>query len=92
MVKECQVEHFEWLEGVISLTANDNDLVEEVEAFEVGGEVSCRAFIPGDSPKVQVKLELPEDYMEFSVHPMSLKPQRKRAMLMLGEKLSEEGE
>lgn len=30
-------------------------------------------MVPGDHPKVQVKLALPDDYDQFSVHPMTLR-------------------
>jgi hypothetical protein len=33
--------------------------------LEVMGSVRVKALLPGDNPKVQVKLALPEDYDEF---------------------------
>lgn len=32
-----------------------------------------RALVPGDAPKIQVKLALPEDCDEFSAHPLCQK-------------------
>lgn len=37
-------------------------------ALEVFGEVRVKAMLPGDQPRVQVKLTLPDDYDEFEVH------------------------
>jgi hypothetical protein len=33
-----------------------------------------KALIPGDSPKIQVKMALPEDYDDFCIHPLCLRP------------------
>lgn len=48
-------------------------VVERLASIEVRGEVRVKALVPGDQPKVQVKLALPEDYDQFSVHPMTLR-------------------
>ena len=61
MVKDCQVELIETLFG-------DCDTNNNINWIEVMGEVNVRALIPGDNPKVQVKLALPEDYDEFTIN------------------------
>jgi len=48
---------------------------QEIESIQVLGEVNIRAMLPGDTPKVQVKVALPEDYDEFCVHNMCIRPQ-----------------
>ena len=53
----------------------DYELDQEIlEAIEVTGEVQVKALIPGDSPKVQVKLALPEDFDNFSLNPLCVRP------------------
>jgi hypothetical protein len=42
----------EWGEGVVRQDGED----EVVESLEVSGEVRLRSFLPGDTPKVQVKV------------------------------------
>jgi len=50
-----------------------NDKEEErIDAIEVSGEVRVKATIPGDFPKVQVKLALPEEFDDFRIHPLCL--------------------
>ena len=46
---------------------------EAITAIEVQGEVIVKALIPGDSPKVQVKLALPEDFDDFCIHPLCIR-------------------
>ena len=41
--------------------------------MEVNGEVRVKALLPGDKAKVQVKLQLPEDFDSFNVHPLTIR-------------------
>jgi hypothetical protein len=38
-----------------------------------------RALIPGDHPKIQVKLALPEDFDDFTLHPLCMRPKNKES-------------
>ena len=46
------------------------------------GKVQIKALLPGDNPKLQVKLALPDVYDEFRVHHLSIrpKPEAKKAI------------
>ena len=48
-------------------------VVEKIQSIEICGEVRVKAMVPGDKPKVQVKLALPDDYDQFSVHPLTIR-------------------
>ena len=62
LVKDCQVELIETLTAEISQ--------DKLDWLDVQGRVVVRALVPGETPKIQVKLALPEDCDEFLVHPL----------------------
>jgi hypothetical protein len=66
LVKDCQVDLIEYADCI--LTGN-----EAIQAIEVQGEVIVKALVPGDTPKVQVKLALPEDFDDFCIHPLCIR-------------------
>lgn len=66
-MKDCQVDLIEVAD--CSLSGN-----EAIQAIEVQGEVIVKALVPGDSPKVQVKLALPEDFDDFCIHSLCIRP------------------
>ena len=59
--------------GSYNAQAEQMVVVEQMRSIEICGEVRVKAMVPGDHPKVQVKLALPDDYDQFSVHPMTLR-------------------
>ena len=48
------------------------ELEEKLISLQVFGEVRVKASLPGDRPKVQVKLALPEDCLDFQVSDAAL--------------------
>jgi hypothetical protein len=52
------------------------EMEEKLISLQVFGEVRVKASLPGDRPKVQVKLALPEDCLEFQVTEAALGQQK----------------
>ena len=48
-------------------------MIEKIHQSEIHGEVRVKALFPGNAPKVQIKLALPEEYDDFRVHPMTVR-------------------
>lgn len=75
LVKDCQVELVEYLTADCSQDPNQSEQI--INSIEVMGEVNVKAQLPGETPKVQVKLALPEDFDDFQVHNLCTKTSSK---------------
>lgn len=69
--KECLVTLQETLTGECLV---DERGEQTIETLSVSGAVTVKAQLPGDTPKVQVKLALPDDFVSFRVNSHCLKP------------------
>ena len=78
LVKNCQLDLVEQAECIIDY----QDGEEAIQAIEVAGQVQIKALLPGDSPKLQVKLALPDVYDELAVHHLCIRPKPKSSKVL----------
>ena len=77
LVKDCQIDLVEWADCII----NKDQIIESIE---VTGEVRIKAKLPGDHPRIQVKLSLPEEYEDVSFHPLCISTTEEDSIYRMG--------